>query len=118
MSDIEYDEVAKIYYMPHDGRRLDYYCPKCHLEHYPWLDYEFRPWDVVAAFLENGKQTDPYEYRELIADKELDRRLKNGLCLMCGKDAPYMTVAPRDCKQLGDYRFAERPAPPPEELLT
>jgi hypothetical protein len=116
-SDLKYDEEAKIYYLPHDSERYDYYCPECHLEHYPQSDDEFRPWDVVATFIWNGRQTDPYTYRELIADEELNRRLENGRCLFCGKDAPYMTASPRECKELGDFRFCERPAPPPEEMV-
>jgi len=115
MSDIEYDEVAKIYYMPHDGRRLDYYCPKCHLEHYPGAEDKFKSWDVVAAFIEDGQRTVTYRHFEL--DKELERRFDNGYCILCGRDAPYMTVSPRECEELGDFRFCERPARPPEELL-
>jgi len=113
--DPKYDKKAKIYYLPHDGERYDYYCPKCHLEHYPGADQEFRSWDVVAAFIEDGQRTVTYRHFEL--DKELERRFDNGYCIRCGEEAPYMTVAPRDCKQLGDYRFCERPARPPEELL-
>jgi hypothetical protein len=115
--DLKYDKVAKVYYMPHDGKRYDYYCPECHLGHFPWADHQFKPWDVVAAFIEDGRQTVTYKYRELIGDKELKWRLEDGYCLRCGKEAPWMTVEPGDCEELGDFRFCERPAPPPEEMV-
>jgi hypothetical protein len=113
--DLKYDKKAKIYYLPHDGERYDYYCTKCHLEHYPGTDHEFRSSDVVAAFIRDGRQTDTYKRVEL--DKELNWRLENGYCIRCGEDAPYMTVSPRECEELGDFRFCKRPAPPPEEMV-
>ena len=113
--DPKYDKKAKIYYLPHDGERYDYYCPKCHLEHYPGAEDKFKSWDVVAAFIEDGQRTVTYRHFEL--DKELERRFDNGYCIRCGEDAPYMTVSPRECEELGDFRFCERPAPPPEEMV-
>ena len=114
-TNVKYDRIAKVYYRPHDGIDFTYYCPQCHLEHFPRADDQFRSWVIVATFIENGRQTDAYRYGDL--DKELNWRLDNGYCLKCGKEAPYMTVKPVDCEELGDFRFCERPARPPEELL-
>jgi hypothetical protein len=117
MPELHYDPKAKIYYLPHDGETYEYYCPRCHLEHYPWSDDEWRPWDITAAFIENGRQTLTYEYRELMKNKQLDWRLENGYCLRCGEDAPWMAVSIAHCNKLGiDYRYSDRPALPPEEM--
>jgi len=86
--EILHDEVAKVWYTSHDGKRYDYYCPHCHVEYYP--DAE----DGVVAY--------DYERKRPITEKELNegdlKTIEYGECLYCNNNPAYMVIAKE-----GDY---------------
>jgi len=80
------DVVAGVYYLPHDGERYDYYCPSCHVDHWPDAEGEAVGYD--------------YELRREVCLHDLDERgrllLESGKCVYCGEDAPYMLLSVRE----------------------
>jgi len=83
-----HDDVAKVWYTRHDGKRYDYYCPYCHVEYYP--DAE----DGIVAY--------DYEKQRPITEKELSESelkiIENGGCIYCNNNPAYMIIAKE-----GDY---------------